>query len=1243
MKNLIKSFLMLAVMLLTSTMAWAETVNVRYKDADGTTKYVDATVLNNTMNDLAAGWYVVVNSFVDYNDDLYTNGDGDVNIILCDGATLTAKNITPKGDSDKIKIYGQRQGTGTADISGSITGNYSLTIYGGTINASELDGYQGGVTINGGTVNAGSISPYGSVYLYGGNVTVTGEINARDGNVVFGGGTVKAGSYSASGGYVCISKGLTYYDGTGASYTGTEEHYYGFLNLTVDEIAAIAGKTMRTNDYRSGTCGDPNVNEGKNVTWLLNLNTKTLTISGTEAMADFSSADDQPWKNYRTDIKRVTIGADITSISDYAFSGCSNLKTVYELNGDTPTSLGTNAFDGCHEDLAIYVPDAAVITYKEYDNWSAYANKIKGPFVSVSMPNKDPQYFMTLAEAVETAFEYYDPEHPDVVPTLTLYDDIVLSDNDDYNMDNHYAPEIEDSIIIGNGINEMALMLDLNGHKITSSSIYYVLKVNCKMTITDNAAGGGGAIENTNAWSSSDSPAIKIGSIGDLTISGGSISGNIGIDNRSGGTLTVTGGSISGTSQGYGNGIMNIGVVNQQNEVTAISTVTITGGSISGNYYGIANYYGGKLTVTGGEIISTGNHAIDNLNGGLLTIGSGATVKYPGGSGINNSRDSKMTLTGIPTFVYTGEGNGYDIYLGDEVITFADNFTYTKPSQPIMLLGVDHGTIFTSGYGANCVYPEGHAKAGQTVDPNEVFIDGNNDKGEYAELDATSGEVRFNTPFNVIFTINDRDITTYCGTLKSAIDKVATYTANAKEANAELTSAIIQPQKDYQISDADLTHSTVEFGDDENAIVATLDLNGHTITGTAYEYLITVAEKSTLTVAGDGAIAGDMYYWYGLIDNNGTLNITGGTFVNYITNNGTMTVSGGTFTAYGGCVSINNYDGSLTVSGGTFNVYDGGCAIVNKSLSGTPVLTLSALPTFVHAEGATNCTDIDLDENTVITFDKAITESPIAPIVVKMKNAAPYVFTNGYGMYVKDDDGEVADPGMLFVVNVENTLLGIHTTSTASEAALYVLETVTFPVGMTTYYSDKGLKLYDENENLKFYTVTNAVDDVAEVTEIKGKTFGKNTPLIVSNESNAAIDAVMVEAFDDDEDGAYAASCADDLGEKSVFSGFKGTAVAIDEIGFNNYKTYFGFTGHDFVKIRKDGPVAAHRCWIEMGGSSTFAKRLNLDWGENTNSIHNAQFIMHNDEWYDLQGRKLEGMPNTPGVYINEGKKVFVK
>ena len=348
---------MLLMMLLTSISAWAD--NVTYIDENGDTQYCsNFTILDNSMNDLAEGWYVV-NSDVTYNGDLETNGDGDVNIILCDGATLTANNITPKGHKDRLRIYGQSQGTGTANISGSITGNYSLTINGGTINANILDGDQGSVGINGGTVNVtGDIKPYGGVSFNGGNVIVTGEVEAGNyGNIFLSGGTVKASSYSASKGNVYISKGLTYYDGTGASYTGTEELTPGYLNLTSIEIDAIAGKTLRTFDYRGGTCGDPNVNEGKNVTWLLNLNTKTLTISGTGAMANYGGSA-VPWEGNKSDITSVLIESGVTTIGNYAFFYCTNLATVTFAAGSQLTSIGIQSF--CNTALSTVTIPAGV-------------------------------------------------------------------------------------------------------------------------------------------------------------------------------------------------------------------------------------------------------------------------------------------------------------------------------------------------------------------------------------------------------------------------------------------------------------------------------------------------------------------------------------------------------------------------------------------------------------------------------------------------------------------------------------------------------------------------------------------------------------------------------------------------------------------------------------------------------------------------------------------------------------------
>jgi hypothetical protein len=186
---------------------------------NGTTEYcTNYTVLNNTMTTIPAGWYVVKND-VTFSGNLSTNANGEVHIILCDGATLTANNIEPQTNNDDLCIYGQSQGTGTANISGNIMGNYSVSIYGGTIN---VTGY--------------IMCPQGSIGIYGGTVTAGSFITYETGaQIRLGGATVKAGNYDADNG-VTILPGITYYDGEG--------HGYNAGDLSADEIAAIAGKTL---------------------------------------------------------------------------------------------------------------------------------------------------------------------------------------------------------------------------------------------------------------------------------------------------------------------------------------------------------------------------------------------------------------------------------------------------------------------------------------------------------------------------------------------------------------------------------------------------------------------------------------------------------------------------------------------------------------------------------------------------------------------------------------------------------------------------------------------------------------------------------------------------------------------------------------------------------------------------------------------------------------------------------------
>ena len=94
----------------------------------------------------------------------------------------------------------------------------------------------------------------------------------------------------------------------------------------------------------SGTCGN-------NLTYYYAESTKTLTISGSGAMNDYYTA---PWNSYAENILKVVIGNGVTSIGDYAFEDCSEIKTVVLPDG--VTSIGDGAFSGCTNLSSVKMP-----------------------------------------------------------------------------------------------------------------------------------------------------------------------------------------------------------------------------------------------------------------------------------------------------------------------------------------------------------------------------------------------------------------------------------------------------------------------------------------------------------------------------------------------------------------------------------------------------------------------------------------------------------------------------------------------------------------------------------------------------------------------------------------------------------------------------------------------------------------------------------------------------------------------
>lgn len=98
-------------------------------------------------------------------------------------------------------------------------------------------------------------------------------------------------------------------------------------------------------EEKSGYCGDPDVNGGKDVKWVLSEDS-VLTISGTGAMKNYSkiNINSSPWLR-KSSIKKVEIKEGVTSIGSSAFFRCYGLTNITLSN--SVTSIGTNAFYEC--------------------------------------------------------------------------------------------------------------------------------------------------------------------------------------------------------------------------------------------------------------------------------------------------------------------------------------------------------------------------------------------------------------------------------------------------------------------------------------------------------------------------------------------------------------------------------------------------------------------------------------------------------------------------------------------------------------------------------------------------------------------------------------------------------------------------------------------------------------------------------------------------------------------------------
>lgn len=134
----------------------------------------------------------------------------------------------------------------------------------------------------------------------------------------------------------------------------------------------------------TGYCGDPNVNEGKDVTWKLEVDElfgdTTIVISGTGEMANFENPEDRPWNLFANTIKYVRLEDGVASVGDGAFAmfeGLIHVEGGYDIKriGKEAFALCVNLIGGYYFiERAEYIGEAAFAICRSLRGYNSYDN-----------------------------------------------------------------------------------------------------------------------------------------------------------------------------------------------------------------------------------------------------------------------------------------------------------------------------------------------------------------------------------------------------------------------------------------------------------------------------------------------------------------------------------------------------------------------------------------------------------------------------------------------------------------------------------------------------------------------------------------------------------------------------------------------------------------------------------------------------------------------------------------------------
>jgi len=189
---------------------------------------------------------------------------------------------------------------------------------------------------------------------------------------------------------------------------------------------------------------------------------------------------------------------------------------------------------------------------------------------------------------------------------------------------------------------------------------------------------------------------------------------------------------------------------------------------------------------------------------------------------------------------------------------------------------------------------------------------------------------------------------------------------------------------------------------------------------------------------------------------------------------------------------------------------------------------------------------------------------------------------------------------------------------------------ITVPAGeFATFYKDEPLRIEDQEAEL--YTIS-SVNDTQAVLSQKCDAMPSNTPMLVYNNSDETKVILLI-------------PCNEPDLALTVAPEFQGTLTGTTIAASTDAQTNYALNGKQFVFVKDAIEIGANKAWLSIpSGMIAGARALTIVFSDATgvNGVIGVKEV-NDGSWYDLNGRKLNGMPTKKGVYIMNGRKVVVK